>query len=77
MAAINTHYISRNETIRGKWIGFVRIHRKDFVPVKKPPFCCAYFNDIVVLIWWARKLRTSWAISFGGSLVECNVYKTS
>ena len=44
MEATNMHYISKNETVRGKGIGFVRIH-KDFVPVKKPAFCGAYFDD--------------------------------
>ena len=55
MPGINMHYFSKDETLPKKWIRFVRIHRKDFLAVKKPALCCAHFDDIAVLIWWGWK----------------------
>ena len=56
ITGINMHYFSKDECMRQKRIGFVSIHRKDFVHVKKRSLCCVPFDDIVVLIWWGRKL---------------------
>ena len=44
---INMHYFSKDETLPQKWIPFVRIHMKDFLPVKKLALCCAYSFDMV------------------------------
>ena len=48
MQGINMHNFPKNKTLLHKWIPFVRIHRKDFLPVKKPALCCAHFDDKVV-----------------------------
>ena len=45
MPGISMHYFSRDETLRQKWIRFVRIHRKDFVPVKQSTLCSAHFDE--------------------------------
>ena len=56
MPGINMHYFSKDETLPQKWIRFVRIHRKNFLPVKKPALCCAhFFDDKFVVIWWGGK----------------------
>ena len=33
MPGINMHYFSKDKTLTQKWTRFVRIHRKDFLPV--------------------------------------------
>ena len=42
---ISMHYFPKNETLRQKWIRFVRIHRKDFVPSKSSTLCSVHFED--------------------------------
>ena len=42
---ISMHYFPSNETVRQKWIRFVRIHRKDFIPKKSSTLCSAHFDD--------------------------------
>ena len=39
------HYFPSDESLRQKWIRFVRIHRKDFVPTKSSALCSAHFSD--------------------------------
>lgn len=41
---ITMHYFPKNESLRQKWTRFVRIHRKDFVPKKRPCLCSAHFD---------------------------------
>ena len=42
---ISTHYFPKDETLRQKWIRFVRIHRKDLVPSKSSTLCSVHFED--------------------------------
>ena len=42
---ISMHYFPKDETLRQKWIRFVRIHRKDFVPKKQSALCSAHFDE--------------------------------
>ena len=42
---ISMHYFPKDETLRQKWIRFVRIHRKDFVPCKSSTLCSVHFED--------------------------------
>lgn len=42
---ITMHYFPADETLRQKWIRFVRIHRKDFVPTKSSTLCSAHFEE--------------------------------
>ena len=53
MPGISMHYFSKDKTLPR--IQFVRIHRKDFLHVKKTALCCAHFDDTVVLILWGLK----------------------
>ena len=52
MPGINMSYFSKDKILPQKWIRFVQIKRKDFLPVKKPALCCAHLEDTVVLMWW-------------------------
>ena len=43
---ISMHYFpAKDETLRQKWIRFVRIHRKDFVPSKSATLCSVHFEE--------------------------------
>ncbi|XP_068704429.1 uncharacterized protein [Montipora foliosa] len=42
---ITMHYFPSDESLRQKWIRFVRIHRKDFVPSKSSALCSAHFDE--------------------------------
>ena len=42
---ISMHYFPKDESLRQKWIRFVRIHRKDFEPKKSSCLCSAHFDD--------------------------------
>ena len=42
---ISTHYFPKDETLRQKWIRFVRIQRKDLVPSKSSTLCSVHFED--------------------------------
>ena len=42
---ISMHYFPKDETLRQKWIRFVRIHRKDFVPSKSATLCSVHFEE--------------------------------
>ena len=42
---ITMHYFPSDESFRQKWIPFVRIHRKDFVPRKSTALCSAHFDE--------------------------------
>ena len=42
---ISMHYFPKDETFRQKWIRFVRIHRKDFVPSKSATLCSVHFEE--------------------------------
>ena len=44
MPEMSMHYFSKDKTLLHKWIQFVRIHRKDFLSVKKPALCCTHFD---------------------------------
>ena len=45
MPGISMHYFPKDETLRQKWIRFVRIHRKDFVLKKQSALCSAHYNE--------------------------------
>ena len=45
MPGISMHYFPRDETLRQKWIRFVRIHGKDFVLKKQSALCSAHFDE--------------------------------
>ena len=42
---ISMHYFPKDETLWQKWIRFVRIHRKDFVPSKSATLCSVHFEE--------------------------------
>ena len=42
---ISMHCFPKDETLRQKWIRFVRIHRKDFVPSKSATLCSTHFEE--------------------------------
>ena len=42
---ISMHYFPKDETLRQKWIRFVQIHRKDFVPSKSATLCSVHFEE--------------------------------
>ena len=42
---ISMYYFPKDETLRQKWIRFVRIHRKDFVPTKSVTLCSVHFDE--------------------------------
>ena len=44
LPGITMHYFPSDESLRQKWIQFVRINRKDFVPSKSSALCSAHFN---------------------------------
>ena len=61
------HYISKDETLRQKWIRFVRIHAgKVSSLMKKPALCCAHFT-ILVGGRLGRQLQKELVTSFRGS----------
>ena len=45
LPGITMHYFPSDESLRQKWIRFVRIHRKDFVPRKSSALCSAHFDE--------------------------------
>ncbi|XP_068734517.1 uncharacterized protein [Montipora capricornis] len=45
LPGITMHYFPSDESLRQKWIRFVRIHRKDFVPSKSSALCSAHFDE--------------------------------
>ncbi|XP_068711881.1 uncharacterized protein [Montipora foliosa] len=45
LPGITMHYFPSNESLRQKWIRFVRIHRKDFVPNKSSALCSVHFDE--------------------------------
>ena len=45
MLGISMHCFPKDETLRQKWIRFVRIHRKDFVLKKQSALCSAHFDE--------------------------------
>ena len=42
---ISMHYFPKDETLRTKWIRFVQIHRKDFIPSKSATLCSVHFDE--------------------------------
>ena len=46
MKVTSRHYFPKDETLLQKCFWFVRIHRKDVVPVKKSALDSAHFDDI-------------------------------
>jgi len=42
---ISMHYFPKDETVRKKWILFVRVHRKDFVLSKSATLCSVHFDE--------------------------------
>ena len=74
MPGINMYYFSKNKILPQKWIRFVQIHRKDFLPLKTSALCCAHFDDTVVGVVGQRTISFS---LLGARSVVCNVYKTS
>ena len=45
LPGVSMHYFPKDETLRQKWIRFVRIHRKDFVLKKQSALCSAHSDD--------------------------------
>ena len=39
------HYFLKDKTLRKKWIQFVQIHRKNFVPSKSATLCSVHFDE--------------------------------
>ena len=39
------HYFPKDETLRKKWTLFVRVHRKDVVPLKSVTLCSVHFDE--------------------------------
>ena len=45
LPGITMHYFPSDESLRRKWIRFVRINRKDFVSRKSSALCSAHFDE--------------------------------
>ena len=70
---ISMHYFPKDETLRQKWIRFVRIHRKDFVPSKSAPcaLCTSKKRAYVYLFTGIRsKTLTQYFSAFDSNFLE-------